>query len=153
MLKKLIMIAGAAIGGIYLTSEEGKNARATLLKKKSTFEPIVKDLLKQANEVLEGSKSINSKEVKANIDLLVDEAKNTLVELDLDKAADTIKEAIKVSSKKIRIALNEAESQVLKESKGTKTTKKVTAKKTTTKKTRTKKTTSKTNENTQKIKV
>lgn len=109
MLRKLLLIAGAAIGGIYLTSDEGKNARESLLKKKSTFEPIIKDLIAQSNEILEGTKSIDSKEVKANIDLLVDETKKSLLELDLDKTAETIKEAIRVASKKLRVAMVEAE--------------------------------------------
>lgn len=132
MLKKLLLVAGAAIGGIYLTSDEGKNARNSLLKKKSAFEPIVKDLLKQSNEILEGSKNIDSKEVKANVDLLVTEAKQTLIDLDLDKAAETIKEAIRVASKKIRIAVNEADVELKKE--GKKPTKKISTKTTTIKK-------------------
>lgn len=119
MIKKLLLITGAAIGGIYLTSEEGKNARESLLKKKSAFEPIIKDLLKQANEMLEGTKSINSNEVKANVDMLINEAKQSLIDLDLDKATETIKEAIRTSSKKIRIALNETENEM--KSKGKKT--------------------------------
>ncbi|MES1923004.1 hypothetical protein MHBO_004537 [Bonamia ostreae] len=123
MLKKLLLVAGAAIGGIYLTSEEGKSARESLLKKKSAFEPIVKDLLKQTNEILEGSKNIDSKEVKANIDLLVNQAKQSLIDLDLDKTSETIKDAIRVASKQIRKAVNESEKE-LKNSK-----KKVVAKK------------------------
>lgn len=137
MLKKLLLVAGAAIGGIYLTSDEGKNARNSLLKKKSAFEPIVKDLLKQSNDILEGSKNIDSKEVKANIDLLVTEAKQTLIDLDLDKAAETIKEAIRVASKKIRIAVNETEIELKKEAKNT--TKKISTKTTTIKKKNSKK--------------
>lgn len=137
MLKKFLLVAGAAIGGIYLTSEEGKNARESLLKKKSAFEPIVKDLIKQSNEILEGSKNIDSKEVKANIDLLVTEAKQSLIDLDLDKTAETVKDAIRVASKKIRIAVNESDAELKKAKRKpvkmvttkTETTKKVTTKK------------------------
>ncbi|NQZ66131.1 MAG: hypothetical protein HRT99_02855 [Mycoplasmatales bacterium] len=111
MIKKILLIAGAAIGGIYLTSEEGKDARKNILKKKSFYEPIIRELLDQANEILEGKKYINSKEVKANIDLLVYDAKKTLIDLDLDKTVDTIKEAIRVASKKIRIAMNETDTK------------------------------------------
>ena len=112
MLKKLLLITGAAIGGIYLTSEEGKKARESLLKRKSAYEPIVRDLIKQSNEVLEGTKTIDSKEVKANIDMLINEAKKSLIELDLDKATETVKDAIRVASKKIRIAVNETEKEL-----------------------------------------
>lgn len=114
MIKKMLLIAAAAMGGIYLVSDEGKGARENLLKKKSSFEPVVKDLLKQANEVLDGKKEINSKEIKANIDLLINEAKKTLIDLDLDKTTETIKEAIRVASKKIRIAANESEQDLIK---------------------------------------
>ena len=117
MFKKLLLVAGAAIGGIYLTSKEGKSARETLLKKKSAFEPIIKDLLKQANEILEGSKKIDSKEVKANIDMLAEEARQSLIELDLDKTAETIKDAIRVASKKIRTAIDETETTIKKNKK------------------------------------
>lgn len=109
MFKKLLLITAAAIGGIYLTSEEGKQARAALMKKKATFEPIVKDLMKQVNEVLEGSKQINSDEIRANVNLLVKEAKATLVEIDLEKTTEAIREAIKVASKKIREAADEVD--------------------------------------------
>ena len=105
--KTLFAMAAAAVGGIYLTSEEGKKAREALQKKKSTFEPIIKDLLKQANSVLEGSKKINSDEIRANVEVLVNEAKKTLIDLDIEKAADGIRDAIKVASKKIRLATNE----------------------------------------------
>lgn len=112
-LKTWIAMAGAAVAGIYLTSEEGKKAREALKKKKSTFEPIIKDLLKQANEVLDGTKKINSEEIRANVELLVNEAKNTLVSIDLEKTVDTIKDAIQVASKKIRVASNDAETQTI----------------------------------------
>lgn len=112
-LKTLFAMAAAAVGGIYLTSEEGKKAREALQKKKSTFEPIIKDLLVQANNVLEGSKKINSDEVRANVELLVNEAKKTLIDLDLEKAADGIKAAIKVASEKLRVASNETKKKTI----------------------------------------
>ena len=116
MLKKVLLIAAAAVGGIYLTSEEGKQARTALMKKKSTFEPIVKDLMNQMNEVLEGSKQVNSDEVRANINLLVKEAKQTLVEVDLEKTVEAIRDAIKIASKKIREASDELEKEESKSS-------------------------------------
>lgn len=122
MIKKLLLIAGAAIGGIYLTSDEGKNAREALLKKKSAFEPIIKDLLEKANDILEGTDQIDSKEVKANIDLMVSEAKQSLIDINLDSAMETIKDAIRVASKKIRIAMEEVD---IKENKTSSNTKKI----------------------------
>lgn len=114
MLKKLLFIAASAVGGIYLTSDEGKNVRKALLEKKSTFKPIIDDLLKQANEVLEGTKDLESEELKLNLDKLVNEAKVSLIELDLDKTMETIKDAIKVASKQIRKASAETEKEMLK---------------------------------------
>lgn len=107
--KTMFVAAAAAVAGIYLTSEEGKKAREALKKKKSTFEPIIKDLIKQANEVLEGTRQINSDEIRANIEVLVNEAKGTLTTIDLEKTVDTIKDAIKVATKKIRTAANDVE--------------------------------------------
>ena len=118
--KTLFAMAAAAVGGIYLTSEEGKKAREALQKKKSTFEPIIKDLLKQANSVLEGSKKINSDEIRANVEVLVNEAKKTLIDLDIEKAADGIRDAIKVASEKIRIATNESKKKPVAKAKTTK---------------------------------
>jgi len=106
-IKSILLMAGAAVAGIYLTSEEGKKARQALQKKKSAIEPVIKDLIKQANEVLDGSKKINSDEIRLNVNKLVDEAKAILVNLDLDKAVETSKEAIKVASKKINEASND----------------------------------------------
>ena len=109
MLKKLLLITGAAVAGIYLTSEEGKKAREGLLKKKNAFQPIISDLSQRATEALEESKEINSKEVKANIEQLVEEAKQIIVDIDLEKTVEMIKDAIQVASKKIRKAIEETE--------------------------------------------
>ena len=117
MLKKLLIITGAAVAGIYLTSEEGKKAREGLLKKKNAFQPIISDLTQRATEALEESKEINSKEVKANIEHLVDEAKQIIVDIDLDKTVEMIKEAIQVASKKIRKAIQETEKSNIKSNK------------------------------------
>lgn len=106
---RILMLASAFIGGIYITSEEGKQARKVLEKKRSTFKPIIDDLLEQANKVLKGAKTIKSSQIRTNIDRLVEEAKNTLVEIKLEKTIDMIKQAISVSSKKIREAFNELE--------------------------------------------
>lgn len=108
-ISKIILFAAAFVGGIYITSEEGKQVRQVLEKKKSTFKPIINDLLEQANKVLKGSQSIKSSQIRANIDRLVTEAKTTLVEIDLEKTIDKIKEAVRVASKKIREAFNEVE--------------------------------------------
>ncbi len=108
-MKKFFLIAAAFIGGIYITSEEGKQVRQVLEKKKSTFKPIINDLLQQTNKVLKGSQTIKSSEIRTNIERLVNEAKKTLIEIDLEKTIDTIKQAISVASKKIRIAFNEVE--------------------------------------------
>ncbi|WP_128008756.1 hypothetical protein [Mycoplasma sp. ATU-Cv-508] len=105
----LFWIAAAVIGGIYVTSEEGKQVRRVLEKKKSAFKPIVDDLLRQANEILQGSQEVNSSQVRANVDKLVKQAKLTLSEIDLEKTIDTIKESIRVATKKIRQAFNEVE--------------------------------------------
>lgn len=107
MFRKLFLVVAAAVGGIYLTSEEGKNARIALLQKKNTFEPIIKDLLRQAQDVLEGSKRINTNEIRVNIDMLINEAKNSLIDMDFDATISTIREAIAVASKKIRLASEE----------------------------------------------
>lgn len=106
-LKTMLAMTAAAIGGIYLTSDEGKKARDALRKKKSAFEPIVRKLLKQANEVLEGTQKLDSKEIKINIQKLIGQAKKELLNINLDKTTETAKEAIRVASKKIREAANE----------------------------------------------
>ena len=106
-LKSIFLMAAAAVAGIYLTSDEGKKARQALQKKKSAIEPIIKDLLTQANEVLDGSKQLDSDAIKLNINKLVTEAKNTLINLDLDKAIKTSREAIKIATKKINDASND----------------------------------------------
>ncbi|MCK5807268.1 MAG: hypothetical protein KAG91_02650, partial [Mycoplasmataceae bacterium] len=117
MFKKLLLITGAAVAGIYLTSEEGKKAREGLLRKKNAFQPIISDLTKRATEALEESKEINSKEVKANIEQLVEEAKKIIVDIDLEKTVEMIKEAIQVASKKIRKAIDETEKASIKKPK------------------------------------
>lgn len=101
MIKKLMLMAGAAVAGIYLVSDEGKNARKALLKKKSSLEPIVKDLIAQANSVLDGSDSLDSDQIRANINSIVEEIKASLFELDLEKVTATIKEAVKVSARQL----------------------------------------------------
>ena len=115
MLKKLLLITGAAIAGIYLTSEEGKKAREGLLKKKNAFQPIISDLTKRAVDALEESKEINSKEVKANIELLIEEARQVILDIDLDKTVEMVQDAIRVASKKIRKAVEETEKTTAKD--------------------------------------
>lgn len=128
-LKSLFLMAGAAVAGIYLTSEEGKKARQALQKKKSAIEPIVKDLIKQANEILDGSKQLDSDSLKLSVNKLVNEAKDILINLDLDKTIDVSKEAIKVATRKI----NEASNDVSKAKRKKTTNGKATPKKITTK--------------------
>lgn len=101
-IKTILLIAAAAVGGIYLTSDEGKEARKVLQKRKSTFKPIIEDLLKQANDVLHGTKEVNSPEVRKGIEALVNEAKDVLMSFDLEKTVDGIRESIIVASRKIR---------------------------------------------------
>ena len=107
--KSIFLIIASAIAGIYLTSPEGKNAREALKKKKSAFEPIIKDLLKQANLLLSGAKEINSEEIKTNVNFLLKSAKKQLLNIDLEKALETIQDAIKVANSKIRKAYNESQ--------------------------------------------
>ena len=109
MIKKAILIAASAVVGIYLTSDEGKNARKALQKKKIALEPIIKDLIKQANAILDGTEELNSEQMRANVDLLVNETKKSLINLDLDKASETIKDAIRVASTKLSDTSNDVE--------------------------------------------
>ena len=109
MIKKALLIAASAVAGIYLTSDEGKNARKALQKKKIALEPIIKDLIKQANAILDGTGELNSEQMRANVDLLVGETKKSLLELDLDKTSETIKDAIRVASNKLSDASNDVE--------------------------------------------
>lgn len=106
-LKSIFLTIAAAIGGIYLTSEEGKRARDALQKKKSTFDPIIKSLVSESTKLLEGSSKISSEEARANISLLASQAKKILLDIDLEKTLDSVQEAIQVASKKIRKAYNE----------------------------------------------
>ena len=109
MIRKAILIAASAVAGIYLTSDEGKNARKALQKKKIALEPIIKDLIKQANAILDGTGELNSEQLRSNVDLLVNETKKSLIDLDLDKASETIKDAIRVASTKLSDASNDVE--------------------------------------------
>ena len=109
MIRKALLIAASAVAGIYLTSDEGKNARKALQKKKVALEPIIKDLIKQANAILDGTGELNSEQIRANVDLLVNETKKSLIDLDLDKTSETIKDAIRVASRKLSDASNDVE--------------------------------------------
>jgi len=107
-IKTILLMGVAAVGGIYLTSDEGKDARKALQKKKSILLPVVKDLLKEANEILDGSKEIKSDEIRANIEKIVKEVKLSLVNLDLEKAVETSKKAIRVASLKLNDVSNKS---------------------------------------------
>ena len=115
MLKGLLLIAAAAVGGIYLTSQESGNLRKSINEKKEVFSPIINDLKSNASKVLDGSQQIDSEEIRANIDMLVSEARKTIMEIDFEQALETIKEAIQVASKKIREAMNELDTEVVAE--------------------------------------
>ena len=110
-LRSLLLLVGSAIAGIYLTSEEGENVRRNLLKRRKVFQPIIKDILKQANEVLEGSKDLNSTEIRANIEKAVEEVKASIRKIDLEKAIQVSREAIKVAYKKINDVSNDMNKQ------------------------------------------
>ena len=101
MIKKILLMAGAAVAGIYLVSDEGKNARKALLKKKSLLEPVIKDLISQSNSVLDGTGELHSDQIRANIDLIVKDVRKTLLNLDLETVTTSIKEAIKVSARQL----------------------------------------------------
>ncbi|WKX02691.1 hypothetical protein [Candidatus Mycoplasma mahonii] len=105
-IKTIILMGVAAVAGIYLTSEEGKNARKSLQKKKSVLLPVVRELLNEVNSMLEGSKEIKSDEIRANIEKIVSEIKLSLINLDLEKAFETSKKAIKVASAKLNDTSN-----------------------------------------------
>ncbi len=110
-IKTILLMAAAAVGGIYLTSEEGKDARKALQNKKSILLPVIKDLLKEANLILEGSREINSDEIRANVEKIVKEVKLSLTNLDLEKSIDVSRKAIKVASNKLNDISNESSKQ------------------------------------------
>lgn len=104
---KWILIAAAFVGGVYIASEEGKQIRKALEKKKSAFKPIINDLLEQAGKVLKGAESIKSSEIRSNIEKLISEAKSSLTQINLELTMEAIKDAIKMASHKIREAFSE----------------------------------------------
>lgn len=108
-IKTILLMGAAAVAGIYLTSEEGKAARKSLQKKKTIILPAVKELISEANQVLEGSKEINSDEIRANIEKIIKEVKISLSNLDLEKSLDVSKKAIRVASNKINDVSNEVD--------------------------------------------
>ena len=108
-LKTILLMGAAAVGGIYLTSEEGKAARKSIQKKKTVLMPAIKELITEANLILEGSKEIKSDEVKANIQKILNEVKISLSNLDIEKAFETSKKAIKVASNKINDVSNQVD--------------------------------------------
>lgn len=114
MIGKLLLVVASVVGGIYLTSDEGKNARIAILKRKSAIEPIIKDLLSQANKALAGAEKVSAEDVRANINKLVNEARDIITTLDFDATLATIREAISVSSRKIRRAMDEVEKSTIK---------------------------------------
>ena len=110
-IRSILMMVGSAIAGIYLTSEEGELARKNLQKRRKVFQPIIKDIIKQANDVLDGSKDLNSTEIRANIEKVVQEVRESIKKIDLEKAIQTSREAIKVAYKKINDISNEMNKQ------------------------------------------
>lgn len=108
-IKTILLMGAAAVAGIYLTSEEGKAARKSLQKKKTIILPAIKELISEANQVLEGSKEINSDEIRANIEKIISEVKLSLSNLDLEKSIDISKKAIRVASNKINDVSNEVD--------------------------------------------
>jgi len=121
----LLAMAAAAVGGIYLTSDEGAKARKALHEKKNALKPVIEDLKKQTLEILEGTKEIDSDEIRVNIKLLIKEARKVLLEFDVDKTIESSKKAIQVAQRKIREANAEANKALV----AKKTTKKQTTKK------------------------
>ena len=108
-LKTIFLMGAAAVAGIYLTSEEGKAARKSIQKKKTVLMPAIKELINEANLILEGSKEIKSDEIKANIQKIINEVKISLSNLDIEKAFETSKKAIKVASNKINDVSNQVD--------------------------------------------
>ncbi|RTZ69220.1 MAG: hypothetical protein DSZ21_00260 [Tenericutes bacterium] len=113
----LLAMAAAAVGGIYLTSDEGAKARKSLLEKKNALKPVIDDLKKQSIEVLEGTKKIDSDEIRANVQTLVEEARKVLLEFDVDKTIETSQKAIQLAQRKIREASEETNKVLARESK------------------------------------
>ena len=108
-IKTILLMGAAAVAGIYLTSEEGKAARKSIQKKKTVLMPAIKELINEANLVLEGSREIKSDEIKANIQKIINEVKISLSNLDIEKALETSKKAIKVASIKINDVSNQVD--------------------------------------------
>jgi len=106
----LLAMAAAAVGGIYLTSDEGAKARKALLEKKNALKPVIEDLKKQTIDILEGTKKIDSDEIRVNVEVLLKEARKILLDFDVDKTIEATKNAIQVAQKKIR----EANAQTMK---------------------------------------
>lgn len=109
MLKSLLLISVAVVGGIYLTSDEGKDARKAIKKRTANFDPIIKELKDQVRQVLDDAQDVDSDALRANISKLGVEAKKVLLKINTDSAAEEVSKAIKVASKKIRLAMNNIE--------------------------------------------
>ena len=98
----LLFLIGATAVGVHLQSEEGEKNRKKLKEHVDNLSPIVNDVIKKLEATASRSETIKSDEIRANVEMKVNEVKNSISKVDAKKVGDAAEDAIKAASKKIR---------------------------------------------------
>ncbi len=101
-LSTLLFLIGGTAAGIHLQSKEGEDSRKKLKKHIDNLTPLVNDVFKQLEAVLNDSENVESDEIRANVEKTVSNVKKTIEKVDASKVGETTEKAIKIASQKIR---------------------------------------------------
>lgn len=108
-LRTLLIFGIGVMGGIYLTTKEGEKAQKKIKEYSVSLVPIVKDLLKKADYLLDDLINLKSDELKVNLERKVNKLKEKVSSIKDNDLSSIAKNTIKESTnmlRKIRAEIN-----------------------------------------------
>ena len=108
-LRTLLVFAVGVVGGIYISTKDKKNTSKKIKEYSPTLKPIINDLIKKSNNLLDDIVNLKSDELKANIQKRVVDLKDKISSIKTDDISNAGKSLIKETTKvlrKIRAEIN-----------------------------------------------
>ena len=101
-LKTLLVFAVGVVGGIYLSTKDSKHSSKKIEVYSPTLKPIIADLLKKSNKLLDDIVNLKSDELKANIEKKVYDLKEKVSSIKVDDVSNAGRRLVKETSNILR---------------------------------------------------
>ena len=100
--KTLLIFGIGVVGGIYLSTQDGKKTKTKIKEYAFSLKPVIDDLLDKVDDLLKNISEIQYEDVKVNMEQRVDDLKNKIKSINTDSISSVAKIAIKDATKLLR---------------------------------------------------